>query len=260
MTSYFDIIPKEVFILILNKLGGRIFNGIIVAYPRFSNIFSNVNFWKNLVKVYYPDAVKLSLNSGVYFWQQVYKSFSGSNGWDSLISGELDPTELKYLYIVKKQYPLYYDIYKTVNIYCSGISKSMVTWKDIYEMTDFYGNLDYYQIADQAKSMRQKLAVKGYGESLVIYYYVVDYIKKMLNDDYPGDISNIIYASIYNYDIYNKLLNIFSPSKKVLIDTINILTDFDAFGVYQKNIISETEMEKAQSLVREDFEYRVSMM
>lgn len=260
MTSYFDIVPKELFIVIMEKMGMRIFDGIAVTYPRYYHIFSSKDFWSHLVFKNYPEIYEIAKtgSGNAYYWQQTYISLLGNSIIDSQLGRPLmntpSPEDILYLHKMCHDYPRYYDIYKNINPYAVGINHIKdITWKRIYKLISSHGNLTYQQYSilkliqwdDDDRTI-----------PMVICNYTVMYAKKLIRGNYPGAVLHLLYLVSYNYSIYNDMMRVLNSSKRILIDTLKLI-DGVLVSTYPIDIhlLSESKF-----VLKDDFKYRISLM
>lgn len=254
MASYFDVIPKELFIIILGKLGKHIFNGITVAYPRYEPIFTNQNFWKQMINN--SDIFKLQVtDDGAYFWMNVFEAMYGYYMPNRPVLAEPIGADLVSLYDIKKEYPNYYEIYKDINLYSAGAEHhDVIRWVDVYNLTKICGRRSFKVYYDSRTNLVKSL-IAVYPKLAAIIGYTTMYISKALNKDYPGNIEYLMCCILYNYDMYNKIMMILNSSKYVLETTLRVVDNYAPFGGAK---LEDTE--KARKLIKNDFQYRISLM
>lgn len=260
MASYFDIMPKELFIIILNKLNKHIFDGINVAYLRHVNIFNDENFWKKLIKVHNPDILELPVTAvGSYFWMNVYKTISNVS-FDKLVKNQVTSDDLVSLYLIRKYYPNYYDIYKDMDLCCYGIDPNFsINWTDIHGLTMAYGEYSYKQFNHNRYYVRNTF-VKSYPRFHVIFKYLQVCIRKKLDKNYAGNISCILMCAIFNYSMYDRIMMSLQVNKKILQDTLIIIDDHDVIDLEVRELLSDVHIEEARRIVKDDFNYRISLL
>jgi hypothetical protein len=213
MTSYFDILPKELFIIILEKLEHNIYDGIFIVYPRYVGLFTDANFWRGMCKDMY--GIDIRLSNDAHYWQEVYAILCNDGSWllkYKILTKGASPDDILSLYKIKRDYPQYYEICKDINLYVSGIfDAKYISWYIICDILKIYGNLSYPEFIKKSRNLDYRGIYTG-----IIFDYIEMCIKKLLDKDYIGDLNVLVSIATYNYDMYNNIMKILSPSKKVL--------------------------------------------
>ena len=215
--SYFDVLPRELIIIIVSKLD--------VHY----NTLKDVSY--NLLKLFQDDTTYKTLlwtvNPAFYNFIGTVKNIDGCDTWKNIytyyIKGS-DTTEyyidLYYSYKIYTDFPHIYKYTKDINLnHYFVYYYASLTWKDLYVILMLPTGLNFIEGKYSVESTKEiafqiQLLYKGRVTSLQIMFFsrIMEYISFINRDHifsnlYLDDILEFVYSQFqFNTDIYENVL------------------------------------------------------